>query len=125
MGIFYTAFTQYLGFDKYGDEYKVMGLSPYGNPTMVDKLRDVLIFKDNGLFEINKKYFKHHKEGVQMSWEDGDPQIVSIYSEFMGEVFGRARQKNEELTQYHKNLASAVKVITEELNFHMLNHLKE
>src|SRR5690606_31218062 len=49
VGVFYTAFTQYLGFDKYGDEYKVMGLSPYGNATMVDKIKDVLIFKDNGL----------------------------------------------------------------------------
>ncbi len=62
MGIFYTAFTQYLGFDKYGDEYKVMGLSPYGTPTMVEKLKDVVIFKENGLFELNTKYFKHAKE---------------------------------------------------------------
>lgn len=125
VGVFYTAFTQYLGFDKYGDEYKVMGLSPYGKPTMVDKIKDVLIFKDNGLFEINKKYFKHPKEGVQMSWEDGDPHIEPIYSSYMEEVFGKARTKGEELTQYHKDLAASIQRVTEELIFHILNHLQK
>ena len=125
VGVFYTAFTQYLGFQNYGDEYKVMGLSPYGNPTMTDKIKDVLIFKDNGFFEINKKYFKHPKEGVQMNWENGAPFIENIYSPYMEEVFGRARQKDEELTQYHKDLAASVQKITEELIFHILNHLQK
>ncbi len=125
VGVFYTAFTQYLGFDKYGDEYKVMGLSPYGKPNMVEKIKDVLIFKDNGLFEINKKYFKHPKEGVQMSWEDGDPFIENIFSPYMEEVLGKARAKNEELTQYHKDLAASIQRVTEELIFHILNHLQK
>lgn len=125
VGVFYTAFTQYLGFENYGDEYKVMGLSPYGNPTMTDKIKDVLIFKDNGLFEINKKYFKHPKEGVQMSWEDGDPFIENIFSSYMEEVFGKARTKGDELTQYHKDLASSIQRVTEELIFHILNHLQK
>ena len=125
VGVFYTAFTQYLGFENYGDEYKVMGLSPYGNPTMTDKVKDVLIFKDNGLFEINTKYFKHPKEGVQMSWEDGDPFIENIYSEYMEEKFGKARVKGDELTQYHKDLAASIQRVTEELIFHILNHLQK
>lgn len=125
VGVFYTAFTQYLGFDNYGDEYKVMGLAPYGNPTMTDKIKDVLIFKDNGLFEINKKFFKHPKEGVQMSWEEGDPRIESIYSDYMIEVFGKPRAKNEDLTQYHKDLAASIQKVTEELIFHILNHLQK
>lgn len=125
VGVFYTAFTQYLGFDNYGDEYKVMGLAPYGNPTMTDKIKDVLIFKDNGLFEINKKYFKHPKEGVQMSWEEGNPHIEPIYSNYMVEVFGKPRAKNEDLTQYHKDLAASIQKVTEELIFHILNHLQK
>ncbi|MFW6307518.1 MAG: carbamoyltransferase [Campylobacterales bacterium] len=123
VGIFYTAFTQYLGFDKYGDEYKVMGLSPYGEASLVEKIKDVLIFKDNGLFELNKKYFKHPKEGVSMSWEDGDPCIEPIYSDYLVEVFGKPRSKDEELTEYHKNLAASVQRVTEELIFHILEHL--
>ncbi|WP_299821871.1 carbamoyltransferase C-terminal domain-containing protein [uncultured Pontibacter sp.] len=125
VGIFYTSFTQFLGFDKYGDEYKVMGLAPYGSPTMVDQLRDVLIFKENGLFELNLKYFRHAKEGVQMSWEGGEPNIGAIFSDYMCQKFGPARNKNEELTQYHKDLAASVQRITEELIFHILEHLQK
>ena len=125
VGVFYTAFTQYLGFENYGDEYKVMGLSPYGNPTMVDKIKDVLIFKDDGLFEINKKYFTHPKDGVTMSWEDGNPFIENIFSPYMEEVFGKARKKDDELTQYHKDLAASIQRVTEELIFHILNHLQK
>ena len=125
VGVFYTAFTQYLGFENYGDEYKVMGLSPYGNATMVDKVKDVLIFKDNGLFEINKKYFTHPKDGVTMSWEDGNPFIENIFSPYMEEVFGKARKQGDELTQYHKDLAASIQRVTEELIFHILNHLQK
>jgi carbamoyltransferase len=124
VGVFYTAFTQYLGFEHYGDEYKVMGLSPYGKPTLVEKVKDVILFKNNGLFEINKKYFKHPKEGVSMSWENGDPFIENIFSDYMVEVFGKARLRDEEITQFHKDLASSIQKVTEELIFHILNHLQ-
>ncbi len=122
-GIFYTSLTQYLGFPHYGDEYKVMGLAPYGEPKYVDDLREILIFKEDGLFELNTKFFKHAKEGVSMSWENGDPFIDSIYSEKLEELLGPARKKGEELTQKHKDIATSVQRITEELIFHILNHL--
>jgi carbamoyltransferase len=64
VGLFYTAFTQLLGFPHYGDEYKVMGLAPYGEPKYVDKLKDVLIFDENGLFHLNQKYFRSAKSGI-------------------------------------------------------------
>lgn len=124
-GIFYTSFTQYLGFPKYGDEYKIMGLAPYGKPLYVDKLKDVIVFKDDGLFELNLKYFTHHKNGVKMSWEGGEPDIDSIYSEYMVEKFGPARKREDELTQYHKDLAASVQRVCEELIFHILNHLQK
>jgi len=127
LGVFYTTFTQFLGFMNYGDEYKVMGLSPYGkeDKEIMKKLEDVIILKDNGLFEINKKYFRHPKEGVSMSWEDGNPYIEPLYSDHLIEVFGKPRQKNEELTQYHKNLAWGIQKITEKTIFHILNHLQK
>jgi len=123
VGVFYTAFTQFLGFPHYGDEYKVMGLAPYGKATLVDKLRDVLIFKEDGLFEINKKYFLHPKKGVKMTWEDGIPEIDELYSSFLVEKFGQPRHKDEPLSDYHKDLAASVQRICEELIFHVLNHL--
>ncbi|MBF0198697.1 MAG: carbamoyltransferase, partial [Planctomycetes bacterium] len=125
LGVFYTAFTQYLGFENYGDEYKVMGLSPYGKATMIDEIKDVLIFKNNGLFEINKKYFTHPKEGVNMNWESGSPFVENIFSTYMEDVFGKARVRGDKLTQKHKDLAASVQRVTEELIFHILNHLQK
>lgn len=123
IGIFYTSFTQYLGFPHYGDEYKVMGLSPYGTPKYTDKVWDVIIRKDNGLFELNPTYFKHFKEGVAMSWESGAPEIGRIFSDAFMDQFGPLRKKGEELTQYHKDLASSVQRVTEEMIFALAEDL--
>lgn len=123
IGIFYTAFTQYLGFPYYGDEYKVMGLAPYGQPTLVEKVRDVIQPTADGLFKINEKYFLHTSKGVKMTWEDGSPEIESLFSDYMVEKFGKVRAKDEPLTQYHKDLACSVQRVCEEIIFAMLNHL--
>lgn len=123
IGIFYTSFTQYLGFPHYGDEYKVMGLSPYGSPKYTDKVWDVIIKKNNGLFELNPIYFKHFKEGVAMSWESGSPEIGRIFSDAFIAQFGPIRKKGEEMTQYHKDLASSVQRVTEEVIFMMAEDL--
>ncbi len=125
IGTFYTAFTQYLGFMNYGDEYKVMGLAPYGDPKYVDKFEDIIHLTKNGLFKINEKYFLHSREGVTMSWEDGYPTIEPIFSEYMVEKLGTARKKGDELTQYHKDLAASAQRMTEKAIFHILNHLQE
>jgi carbamoyltransferase len=123
IGIFYTSFTQYLGFPHYGDEYKVMGLSPYGEAKYTDKVWDVISKTKDGRFELNAKYFKHFKEGVAMSWESGSPEIGPIFSDAFAVQFGPVRQKDEELTQYHKDLASSVQRVTEEIIFFMAEDL--
>jgi carbamoyltransferase len=125
LGVFYTTFTQLLGFPYYGDEYKVMGLAPYGKPQHVDKLRDVLIFKDKGLFELNEKYFLHPRQGIKMSWEGGSPEIDSLYSDQLIEAFGKPRSKEEVLTDYHRDLAASVQRICELLIFHLLEQLHQ
>ena len=72
--LFYTAFTQFLGFPKYGDEYKMMGMSAYGEPRFVDKVRDVVKTR-NGACRLNLDYFTHHTKGVDMTWDGGEPAI--------------------------------------------------
>ncbi|HMG14645.1 MAG TPA: carbamoyltransferase C-terminal domain-containing protein [Saprospiraceae bacterium] len=124
-GIFYTAFTQYLGFPHYGDEYKVMGLAPYGEAKYVDKFRDVVKFKDNGLFELDLSYFNATKSGVISYGDDHIPIVARLYSEKLVEKFGPARKKEEELSQYHKDLAASIQRFTEELIFHILDHLQK
>lgn len=125
LGIFYTAFTQFLGFPYYGDEYKVMGLAPYGEPKYVDKLKQIVKIKDNGLFELDESYFIHSTEGVAMTWEKGAPFIGRIFSDKVIREFGKPRDKDEQITQYHKDLAASVQKHCEDVIFHVLNHLQE
>ncbi|HEY6900754.1 MAG TPA: carbamoyltransferase C-terminal domain-containing protein, partial [Puia sp.] len=120
-----TAFTQLLGFPHYGDEYKVMGLAPYGKPEYVDRLRDVLVFQPDGLFRLNLKYFRSAKSGIVSYGEDHIPVVAPLYSEYMVEKFGQVRKKEDPLTQYHKDMAASVQRITEELIFHILTHLQK
>lgn len=125
VGLFYTALTQLLGFPHYGDEYKVMGLAPYGEPKYVDKLKDVLRFESNGLFSLDLKYFRSAKSGIVSYGDDHIPVVAPLYSDLMIEKFGAVRKKEESLSQYHKDLAASVQRITEELIFHILNHLQK
>lgn len=124
-GLFYTAFTQLLGFPHYGDEYKVMGLAPYGEPRFVQQLKDVLLFEKNGLFSLNLKYFRSAKHGIVSYGDDHIPKVAPLYSEYMIEKFGPPRKRAEELTQAHKDLGASVQRITEELIFHILTHLQK
>jgi carbamoyltransferase len=124
-GLFYTAFTQLLGFPHYGDEYKVMGLAPYGEPKYVDKLKEVLLFGDNGLFTLNLKYFRSAKSGIVSYGDDHIPVVAPLYSEALVEKFGAVRKKEEPLSQYHKDMAASIQRVTEELIFHILNHLQK
>ena len=80
IGLFYSAITQFLGFDKYGDEYKVMGLSSYGNPSLKKKINEIIMYDKKNLFKLNLKFFKHHNDGIEMSWLEGEPIISQIFS---------------------------------------------
>lgn len=123
LGVFYTAMTQLLGFPYYGDEYKIMGLAPYGNPIYVDALRDVIQIIPDGLFKLNLNYFQSPHKGYVYYSEDNLPLVHSLFNEKMEMRFGMLRKKDEPLTQYHKDLAASVQRITEEVIFHVLNYL--
>ncbi|MFO0226695.1 MAG: carbamoyltransferase N-terminal domain-containing protein, partial [Planctomyces sp.] len=74
IGFLYTAITMYLGFPYYGDEYKVMGLAPYGQPEFADFFRR-MIRPVGDTFQLNLDYFTHQRSGIQMNWNDGAPTI--------------------------------------------------
>ncbi len=123
LGIFYTAFTQLLGFPHYGDEYKVMGMAPYGEAKYTEQLKDVVKLTDDGLFKLNLHYFRKGTSGVITYGEDHVPVVAALYSNHMVNKFGPARQKDEPLSQYHKDLAASVQRMAELTIFHILNHL--
>src|SRR5947208_3855288 len=79
LGLFYTAFTQLLGFPKYGDEYKMMGLSAYGRPRFARQVRDVVSVQGDQV-RLNLDYFIHHTTGVEMTWDGGEPSLAPVYS---------------------------------------------
>lgn len=123
LGAFYTTVTQFLGFPNYGDEYKVMGLAPYGEAKYLKELEQILEMTDDGFFKLNKTYFKHFKKGVAMDWEGGSPTIEPLFTDEWCKLLGKYRVKGDELEQWHIDLATSVQRFTEKVIFHMLNHL--
>ena len=125
LGIFYLAITQYLGFLKYGDEYKVMGLSSYGNPEFINNMRQIVRLEDNGKFKLDIKYFTHHFEGVPMTWLDSEPNMGLAYSKKLEELLGPARKYGDPILERHQNIAASLQAMYEEAFFHLLNYVYE
>ena len=131
LGLYYSAVTQYLGFLKFGDEYKVMGLAAYGEPENMDAFRDIVRFsRDRGdlAFRLCLDYFTHHKTGPEMSWAESDktPVLGTMFSDAMGKrLGGAARTPEQPLEQRHRNLAAALQVRLEEVYLGMLRKLAE
>ena len=125
LGLFYLAITQYLGFPNYGDEYKVMGLAPYGQPTEMDKMRKIVKLLPEGRFELELDYFLHHSEGVAMVWENGEPTIGRVFSPVLEALFGPIRKKDEPLGTKHWNIAASAQAMYEEAFLHILDHVQK
>ena len=124
LGLFYTAITQYLGFKNYGDEYKVMGLAPYGKPVFIDQMNEIIKLKKNKeLFRLNLDYFIHHTDGVEMTWLDKNVNIGNVYSKKMIKLFGPERGKKEDVTQKHKDIAASAQKIYEDIFLNIINEL--
>ncbi len=123
LGVLYTAVTQYIGFPNYGDEFKVMGLAPYGSPEFVPQLRKLVSLESNGGFKLTRKYFRHWDEGVEMEWENGSPTMGSLFSSGLEDLLGPARAKGDPVTPRHENLARSLQSVYEECAFHVLNAL--
>jgi carbamoyltransferase len=124
-GIVYTATTQFIGFPHYGDEGKVMGLAPYGTPRYMEEFRDIIRTDEGGRFRLNLDYFRHHAEGIEMSWDEGSPTVGRIYSDEFAKTFGPAREQCAPLTTREHDIAASLQKRLEEVGFHILNHLHE
>ena len=123
LGIFYQAMTQFIGFPHYGDEYKVMGLAPYGKPAYLEEMRRIVQLQGNGSFRLNMKYFRHASEKVAYEWEGGSPTVGTLFSDELETLLGPARKADESLEQKHKDIAHSIQAMYEEAFFHLLNHL--
>jgi carbamoyltransferase len=125
LGILYAALTQWLGFPKYGDEGKIMGLAPYGDPSKHLDAMHELVRLEGALFELGLEYFTHHEQGVDMTWDEGSPSIGRIFSQRMEKAFGPAREPGAELTELHENIAASLQAVLEESYLHLVRTLWE
>jgi carbamoyltransferase len=131
LGIYYTALSQYLGFTRYGDEYKVMGLAAYGEPEYQDEFEKIVQLGPDHLggngkpaFALGLDYFLHHRTGPEMTWREGTPSLGRLYSDFLVQRLGSAREPGEAVERRHQNLAASLQARLEAVVLPLLRRLQ-
>src|SRR5439155_21126725 len=116
LGILYGVFSLYLGFYMNSDEYKIMGLAPYGNPRrFFNQMMSLVSFKNDGTYTIPA--FAHNRTFEERETHRG---IIS----YLVEQFGPAREPESEITQTHKDLAAGLQALLQTCQLHVLRHFK-
>ncbi len=124
LGFFYTALCQFIGFDQFGEEYKVMGLAPYGDDRYADLMREMVKTSDGGWFRLGGGYFGMH-EGGESGDIDADGRLVMgrLYTAKLSRKLGAPRRRDGEISQREKDIARSTQVRFEEVAVHCLNRL--
>jgi carbamoyltransferase len=120
LGQLYLSVTQFLGFDKWGDEYKVMGLAPYGEPRFVDAIRQLIRLESHGGFTLDLRYFRHWTGEIPMQWVEGVPAVAATYAPALTALLGPARAPDAPVEQQHMDIAASLQRVFEEALFHVL-----
>lgn len=115
LGLFYSAFTYFLGFEVNDGEYKVMGLAPYGEPRYASAIKkDMINVLSDGSFQVNQKYF---------AYEYGRTMIrVKDFERLLGM---KKREANEAISQQHKDLAASIQKVLEEILIQICHYARE
>ena len=123
LGSFYTMICDFIGYRKYGDEGKVMGLAPYGKATYCEQVKE-LIHSKNGSFQLDLDFFQAlgSNQGMQVK-EDGTVELARHFSDRMIQLFGDPRVPGSEITQRDMDLAFAMQHCFEEVFFDLLKAL--
>ncbi|MBU0718805.1 MAG: carbamoyltransferase [Planctomycetes bacterium] len=112
VGLLFSALTAYLGFRVNDAEWKVMGLAPYGNPTLVDRFREIVDVKEDGSIRLNLRYFAHTYSTTR------------TISDKWQTLFGHgARRPEAEITDFHRDLARSGQQVVEEIMVKMATHV--
>lgn len=124
LGIYYTALCQFIGFDRFGEEYKVMGLSAYGVNRYARQLRQVVRFDDRSGIRLALDYFQHHRAGTSFEvFEDDQVHVPTLYSDELGRLLGGPpRERGSELTDRERDLAASMQVRFEEVYLELIGH---
>jgi carbamoyltransferase len=120
LGMLYLAITQYLGFKKFGDEYKVMGLAPYGKPVHTEPIQKLVKLASGGRFRLDLQYFRHWTGEVSMNWDSGEPAVPDVYTSKLIDLLGPGRTPDQPVETRHEDLAASVQRVFEDCAFHVL-----
>jgi carbamoyltransferase len=101
LGMLYSAFTAYLGFEVNEGEYKVMGMAAYGRPTFVDQVRKLIDLAEDGSYRLDMRYF-----GYQHGLRSTDRAFIDL--------FGPPRKTGAELEQRYADIAASIQLVTED-----------
>ena len=124
LGFFYTAMCQYIGFDRFGEEYKVMGLAPYGEDNYREVMSELVRLPDNDWFRLGKGYFGMHDGGTSGEMdEQGNLEVGRFYTDKLAAKLGAPYARSSEVGQRQKDLARSTQVRFEEAAVHCLNRL--
>jgi len=116
MGILYGVFTLYLGFYMNMDEYKVMGLAPYGNPRRYfDKVMELVSLKNDGSYIVPA--FAKDTTLLEKETHEGVLRLLT-------ERFGPPREPDSEITQHHQDVAAALQAVLQACQLHVVRHFK-
>ena len=124
LGIFYQAITQYLGFPHYGDEYKVMGLAPYGAPSYLPQMRKLVRLQSDGSYALDLAYFRHHREPISFQWQGGAPAFADLFTPALEDLLGPRRDPAAPLEDRHRDIARSAQAMYEEAFFHLIGGLQ-
>ncbi len=114
LGVVYSALTDYLGFQRANDEYKVMGLAAYGEPTYYEEFSKIVKVTDEGDYKIDLSYFiYHYKPGSRLGY---------VSDKFI-KIFGPPRRKGEEIQKRHMDIASSLQKVLEDSVLKLLEYL--
>jgi carbamoyltransferase len=135
LGLLYSAFTAFLGFEVNEGEYKVMGMAPYGKPKHVEKVWKLIKLGDDGSFRLNMEYFSFHysarhtynRRFVELMGEERPPGLHFFTRESgYPSYFGPKPDDYEQLADrngYYADIASSIQKVTEEVLLHMARAL--
>jgi len=136
LGLLYSAFTAFLGFEVNEGEYKVMGMAPYGTPRYVDKVWKLAKLNDDGSFSLDMSYFSFQYSTTRMFNERfielfGEPRRPNLpfFTEAMGfpPYFGEMPSDFAEqckANEYHADIAASIQRVTEDILIHITSHLQ-
>ena len=124
LGLLYQGMTQLIGFNNYGDEYKLMGLPPYGKPIFENKIKSKIFNDTSELFSLNLKYFNHHKLDFKYDISE-NIKIDNILSSDFTKFIKNESQNIEKIDEFKRNISSSTQKIFEDCFKKILKYLKE